>query len=158
MLECVWFLLRKFGSTWSGNGFVIFFCCIDDEPRNNGNPDFKTFFFFVFCIILIHKGGTLMGINTLKIAVGETDCQVQKRNEVTWSRVYCMGSVVLVLNFYQRVQTRPKPSDFSGRKKILSTPSFGREVKPFVPCRRFTACYVEVGHFQAKFIGQFSPK
>ena len=24
-------------------------------------------------------------------------------------------------------------------EKILSTPSFGREVKPFVPCRRFTA-------------------
>ena len=24
--------------------------------------------------------------------------------------------------------------------KILSTPSFGRDVKPFVPCRRFTAC------------------
>ena len=39
------------------------------------------------------------------------------------------------------VQTRPKPSDFSGRKKkILSTPSFGREVKPFVPCRIFVAC------------------
>jgi hypothetical protein len=33
-----------------------------------------------------------------------------------------------------RVQTRPKPSDFSG-EKILSTPSFGREVKPSVPCR-----------------------
>jgi len=26
------------------------------------------------------------------------------------------------------------------RKKILSTPSFGEEVKPSVPCRRFTAC------------------
>ena len=25
-------------------------------------------------------------------------------------------------------------------ENILSTPSFGREVKPFVPCRRFTAC------------------
>ena len=25
-------------------------------------------------------------------------------------------------------------------EKILSTPSFGKEVKPFVPCRRFTAC------------------
>ena len=25
-------------------------------------------------------------------------------------------------------------------EKILSTPSFGREVKPSVPCRRFTAC------------------
>ena len=29
---------------------------------------------------------------------------------------------------------------FLGRKKILSTPSFGGEVKPSVPCRRFTAC------------------
>ena len=28
---------------------------------------------------------------------------------------------------------------FFSAKKILSTPSFGREVKPFVPCRRFTA-------------------
>jgi len=25
-------------------------------------------------------------------------------------------------------------------EKILSTPSFGREVKPWVPCRRFAAC------------------
>ena len=25
-------------------------------------------------------------------------------------------------------------------EKILSTPSFGREVKPSVPCRRFAAC------------------
>jgi hypothetical protein len=36
-------------------------------------------------------------------------------------------------------------------KKILSTPYFGGEVKPSVPCRRFTACkrtlecIVEVG-------------
>ena len=33
---------------------------------------------------------------------------------------------------------------FEGRifqgEKILSTPSFGGEVKPSVPCRRFTAC------------------
>ena len=29
---------------------------------------------------------------------------------------------------------------FFRAKKILSTPSFGREVKPFVPCRRFMAC------------------
>jgi hypothetical protein len=33
-----------------------------------------------------------------------------------------------------RVQTRLKPSGFSG-EKILSTPSFGGEVKPSVPCR-----------------------
>ena len=29
---------------------------------------------------------------------------------------------------------------FFRAEKILSTPSFGWEVKPFVPCRRFTAC------------------
>ena len=29
---------------------------------------------------------------------------------------------------------------FLGRKKILSTPSFGEEVKPSVPCRRYAAC------------------
>jgi hypothetical protein len=33
-----------------------------------------------------------------------------------------------------QVQTWPKPLDFSG-EKILSTPSFGGEVKPSVPCR-----------------------
>ena len=38
-----------------------------------------------------------------------------------------------------RVQPRPKPSGFSG-EKVLSTPSFGGEVKPSVPCRKFTAC------------------
>jgi len=38
-----------------------------------------------------------------------------------------------------RVHTRPKTSDFYG-EKILSTPSFGGEVKPSVPCRSFTAC------------------
>jgi hypothetical protein len=36
-------------------------------------------------------------------------------------------------------QTRLKPSDFSG-EKILSMPSFGWEVKPSVPCRRFATC------------------
>ena len=29
---------------------------------------------------------------------------------------------------------------FQGEKKVLSTPSFGGEVNPSVPCRRFTAC------------------
>jgi len=29
---------------------------------------------------------------------------------------------------------------FLRAKKILSTPSFGGEVKPSVPCRRFAAC------------------
>jgi hypothetical protein len=61
------------------------------------------------------------------------------------------------------VQTRPKPLGFFRVKKILSETSFGKEVKPWVPCRRFTPCkrylkcYVEVGYLQAKFTGHFSP-
>ena len=59
-----------------------------------------------------------------------------------------------------RVQTRPKPSDLSG-EKILSAPSFGGEVKPSVPCRKFTACKrpksdLEVATF-GKILGTFSP-
>ena len=38
-----------------------------------------------------------------------------------------------------RVQTRPKPLDFSG-VKILSMPSSGGEVKESVPCPSFVAC------------------
>jgi hypothetical protein len=46
-------------------------------------------------------------------------------------------------------------------EKIFSIPSFGREVKPFAPCRSFTACetthnYRESRNFMAKFIGHFS--
>ena len=49
-------------------------------------------------------------------------------------------------------------------EKILSTPSFGRKVKPFVPCRRFTACKRSLnvtwksGIFRQNSIGHFSPK
>jgi hypothetical protein len=50
---------------------------------------------------------------------------------------------------------------FSG-EKILSMPSFGREVKPFAPCRRFAACKKSLSFMwelesQAKFTGHFSP-
>ena len=55
-----------------------------------------------------------------------------------WSR----GSVLAFGTPSSRIRTRPKPSDFLGRKKILSTPSYGREIKPSVPCRSFTACKI----------------
>jgi hypothetical protein len=46
-------------------------------------------------------------------------------------------------------------------KKVLGMPSFGREVKPFAPCRRFAACKrslncVKRRHF-GKITGPFSP-
>jgi hypothetical protein len=46
-------------------------------------------------------------------------------------------------------------------KQILSMPSFGREVKPFAPCRKFAACKrslngVKRRHF-GKIIGPVSP-
>ena len=63
-----------------------------------------------------------------------------------WSR----GSVLAFGTQVRGFKPWQKPSDFSGRKKILRTPSFGREVKPFVPCRIFAVCKrvcVEVAAF-----------
>jgi hypothetical protein len=59
-----------------------------------------------------------------------------------------------------RVQPRPKPSDFSG-EKLLGMPSFGGEVKPSVPCRRFSACKIslsgiEKASFRQNYRTQFS--
>ena len=50
-----------------------------------------------------------------------------------------------------RVQTRPKPSDFYGRK----TPAFEGEVKPSVACRRFAAC--KRSPFQQDYRTTFPP-
>ena len=63
-----------------------------------------------------------------------------------------------MLAFGTQVQTRPKPSDFSD-EKILSTPSFGGEVKPSVPCRNLQHVKkpksdVEVATFR-KILGHF---
>ena len=38
-----------------------------------------------------------------------------------------------------RVRSRPGPMDFCQIVKILSMTSLGREVNPWVPCRRLTA-------------------
>jgi hypothetical protein len=73
-----------------------------------------------------------------------------------------VASVVWWLACWPLVQTRPKPSDFSG-KQILSMPSFGGEVKPSVPCRRFAACKKKTYNFRGcrdcrlNLIGHFSP-
>jgi hypothetical protein len=74
-----------------------------------------------------------------------------------WSR----GSVLAFRTQVQRFKPDRSRPIFQG-EKFLSTPSFGREVKLWVPCCRFTACeipecYMEVGHLQAKFTGHFSP-
>jgi hypothetical protein len=45
----------------------------------------------------------------------------------------------LVVACWPLVTKFAKPSDFKD-EKILSTPSFGGEAKPSVPCRRFAAC------------------
>ena len=49
------------------------------------------------------------------------------------------GLVVSIWHPSLRVQTRPKPLDFSG-VKILSMPSSGGEVKESVQCPSFAAC------------------
>ena len=55
--------------------------------------------------------------------------------QLRWSRVSVLAFRTQVSGFKPGRSRRI----FQG-EKILSTPSFGKEVKPFVPCRRFTAC------------------
>ena len=77
--------------------------------------------------------------------------------QLRWSR----GSVLAFGTKVRGFKPGPSRRIFQGEKKIRSTPSFGREVKPFVPCRRFTACkkipecYVEAGHFRTKILRPF---
>jgi hypothetical protein len=88
---------------------------------------------------------------------GKYPCLQPQR--LRWSR----ASVLAFRTKTSRVQTRPKPSDFSGRKKKSSARlPFGREVKPWVPCRRFTACKRSLnatwksGIFRLNLPGHFS--
>jgi hypothetical protein len=61
---------------------------------------------------------------------------------ITLSVVALGGLVVACLPLDPRFAgSNPAEDDgFSRVIKIRSTPSFGGEVKPSVPCRRFTAC------------------
>ena len=52
-----------------------------------------------------------------------------------WSR----GSVLAFSTQFRGFKPGRSRRNFKG-EKILSTPSFGGEVKPSVPCRRFAAC------------------
>ena len=53
---------------------------------------------------------------------------------------WCRGYHTRVWIRDSRVRSRPGSMDFFKSVKILSMTSFGREVKPWVSCRRFTAC------------------
>ena len=68
-----------------------------------------------------------------------------------------------MLDFSTQVRGfKPEAVGFLGRKKILSTPSFGGEVKPSVPLRRFTACKRSLNMHGSRNLGKnyrtdFSP-
>ena len=55
--------------------------------------------------------------------------------QLRWSRGSMLAFVTQVHQFKPGLSHR-----IIQDKKILSMPSFGREVNPFVPCHRFTAC------------------
>jgi hypothetical protein len=73
---------------------------------------------------------------------------VPSRRQVPWQlyRLRNLHPPVTLITYFpclwfpsSRVQTRPKPLDFSV-SKILSMPSFVGEVKQSVPCPNFAAC------------------
>ena len=63
-----------------------------------------------------------------------------RESKVRWKRLrWSRGSVLAFATQVRRFKPGRCRRIFQG-EKILSTPSFGGEVKPSVPCRRFTSC------------------
>ena len=106
---------------------------------------------------LVWKKNIKPSICFLRILLGA--CKFLSSQRLRWSR----GNVVAFGTQFRGFKPYRSRRIFQG-EKILSTPSFRREVKPFAPCRRFTACKRSLnvtwksGIFRQNFIGHFSPK
>ena len=105
------------------------------QPRNVKDWNFITDFSFIRLLSLLSY--TLRHVHRNFLLDRNTSMYITTLNNYIQSGFG--GLEVSVLASGTLVQTRPKPSDFSG-EKILTAPSFGGEVKPSVRCRKFTAC------------------
>ena len=71
---------------------------------------------------------------------------------VRWSR----GSVLAFGTQVRGFKSGRSRRLFKG-EKILSTPSFGGEVKPSIPCRRFAACKISLELRGSRILGHICP-
>ena len=131
--------------------------CVQHNSRlisSNSSPHRHTYVLLYQSIVFV----STVRRNHVTHTVTMRETYVSKR--LRWSR----GSVPAFGTKVRGFKPGRSRRNYFRAKKILSTSPFGKEVKPFAPCRRFTACKrslnvtVEVGHFQAKFICHFSPK
>ena len=99
---------------------------------NNVSRSKKTAIFRQECHIDRVRSSTELYINSRDLCLNEVSLLSQR---LRWSR----GSVLVFGTQIRGFKPGRSRRIFQG-EKILSTPSFGREVKPFVPCRRFTEC------------------
>ena len=111
------------------------------HPRRLGRSYFRSGFVCLFILVnerfIIHKLRNYKK-NTkfcpiYQLQVISPLCAIVER--LRWSR----GSVLAFGTQVRGFKPGRIRRIFQG-EKILSTPSFGGEVKPSVPCRRFTAC------------------
>ena len=73
--------------------------------------------------------------NTFIVRMYRISAQLTTNKRLRWSRdsVLAFGTQVLGIKPGRSLRI------FQG-EKILSTPSFGRKIKPFIPCRIFAEC------------------
>ena len=90
---------------------------------------------FWYNVMILSWGVKMINLEVEIITLSQNIWYQSLSERLRWSR----GKRAGLWYPSSRVQTRPKPSDFWS-KKILSTPSFGGEVKPSVPCHKFMAC------------------
>ena len=97
-----------------------------NRNRSLGNPPKNLLSRIFVRIHIVDSVGTLHPRNIFLYSIFQ---------RLRWSR----GSVLVFSTQVRGFKPDRSRRIFKG-EKILSTPSFGGEVKPSVPCRRFTAC------------------
>ena len=123
----------KVTTTWCGTlktlytGALSFLMSIVCQFFANDQPD-ALFYIFIYYISLHVSSITVLIIRRL-------NCINTSSKQLRWSR----GSMLAFSTQVRGFKSGQSRRIFKG-EKILSTPSFGGEVKPSVPCHRFTAC------------------
>jgi len=103
---------------------------LQDYTRMHGQQNIK-FIFVCGCLFFT----CLLLYNNFVTVYNEISYGYCVNNRLRWSR----GSVLAFGTQVRGFKPGRSRRIFKG-EKIFSTPSFGREVKPSVPCRRFAAC------------------
>ena len=102
------------------------FCCPLDYASQNGHTTRPTFSWICAVKYVMSELADTPGLYIESYTINDTVWTTVATKRLRWCRSSVLAFGTQVRGFRAKI--------------ILSTPSFGGEVKPSVPCRRFAAC------------------